>query len=45
LKLTVHQLAGGWGDLGDGLDGFGRLDLSDDNDVHGYFFSQSCTYI
>jgi len=36
---THHQLAGGRSSLGDGLDGFGGLDLSDDNDVHGYLFS------
>ncbi len=38
VELTV-QLVGGWGGFGDDFDGLGRLDLSDDNDVHGYFFS------
>ncbi|KAL5239988.1 hypothetical protein ACI65C_007398 [Semiaphis heraclei] len=37
--MTHHQLAGGWGGFGDRFDGLGRLDLSDDNDVHGYLFS------
>jgi len=37
--ITHHQLVGGWCGLGDLVDGFGRLDLSDDNDVHGYLFS------
>jgi len=37
--LTHHQLAGGWSGFGDRFDGLGRLDLSDDDDVHGYFFS------
>ncbi|KAL5239986.1 hypothetical protein ACI65C_007396 [Semiaphis heraclei] len=32
------MLAGGWCGLGDGDDGLGRLDLSDNDDVHGYFF-------
>jgi len=32
-------LAGGWGGFGDQFDGLGRMDLSYDNDVHGYFFS------
>jgi len=35
---THNQLAGGWCGLGDSLDGLGRLDLSNDNDVHGYLF-------
>jgi len=39
MNYTHHQLAGGWGGLGDQVDGLNRLDLSDDDDVHGYFFS------
>ena len=37
--LTHHHLAGGGGGFGHRFDGLGRLDLSDNDDVHGYFFS------
>jgi len=38
MYCTHHRLAGGWCGFGDRFDGLGRLDLSDDDDVHGYFF-------
>lgn len=36
--LTHHGLAAGRDGFGDDFGGFGRLDLSDDDNVHGYFF-------
>jgi len=37
---THHRLAGGRSDFSDGLDdGLGGSDFSDDDDLHGYFFS------
>lgn len=37
-RRTHRQLAGSRGGFGDGPRGLGGLDLSYDNDVHGYFF-------
>jgi hypothetical protein len=40
LKLSHYRLTGGRGGFADVcLDGLGGMDLSDDDDVHGYLFS------
>lgn len=40
ITCTHHGLANGWSGFADvGLEGLGRLDLSDDNNVHCYLFS------
>lgn len=39
MDLSSYQgLVNGFDGSGDGCDGLGRLDLSNDNDIHGDFF-------